>query len=141
METVMVVETTETVVGRLVGLHGEGGVCPTADEWRAILACEARPLHLLNLLKFHGDVGEEAYRRYRAGNTGPFARAGGEALYFGHAAVGFGSGEKPDWDAAILTRYPSADALAEMWLDPEFVAAHESRMEAVAASQVLVFAT
>src|SRR6266481_1227812 len=43
----------------------------------------------------------------------------------------FGLGPVNDWDAAIVTRYPSAEALAEMWLSREFIAAHKNRADGV----------
>lgn len=51
----------------------------------------------------------------------------------------FAFGSANDWDAAIVTLYPSAHALAAMWLDPEFVGAHQNRQDGVEGSQVLVF--
>lgn len=138
----------EDLVSRLVALHGEGGLCPTADDWRAIFAIgDAGPLHLLNLLKFKPSVeapggaitGAAAYGRYAAANAGPFARAGGERVYFGRVGHMFGLGEAGEWDAAIMTRYPSARALAQMWLDPDFVEAHKNRANGVERSQVLIF--
>jgi uncharacterized protein (DUF1330 family) len=41
--------------------------------------------------------------------------------------------------AAVVIRYPSARALADMWLDPEFIAAHSHRVDG-GESRVLVFA-
>ncbi len=134
------------IINELVSIHGEEGVCPTADDWRQIFEREG-PIHLLNLLKFRGSVeaadgaitGARAYARYSSGVAPVFARVGGELLFFAPVASAFGLGDAPAWDAAILTRYPSSRALADMWLDPIFIAAHEQRVDGVERSQVLVF--
>ena len=139
--------SSEDLVEQLVALHGEEGVCPTADDWRAILAVDGRVV-LLNLLAFVHYVdayagprnGALEYYEYRQAVGPAFLRAGGRELYFGEVGHRFGTAEPQRWDAAVLTRYPSARALAGMWLDPEFVAAHRSRVDGVAESQVLVFA-
>jgi uncharacterized protein (DUF1330 family) len=139
----------ESLVTRLVGLHGEGGLAPTAADWRRIFEVTGEgPLTVVNLLGFHptaassqGSVtGEQAYRRYTRATAGAFERVGGELLSFGAVAHGFGLGDHGDWDAVVVTRYPSARALADMWLDDEFVAAHADRRDGVARSHVLVSA-
>jgi uncharacterized protein (DUF1330 family) len=137
------------LVDRLVSIHGEGGACPTAADWRAIFTAGGdRPLSIVNLLRFTNEVdtpdgpgsGAAAYRRYSSATAGAFARAGGEVLFFGPAvAHAFGLGEIDQWDATVVTRYPSAEALARMWLDPEFISAHNHRVDGIARSQVLVF--
>jgi hypothetical protein len=140
-------EETNNIVRRLVAIHGETGLSPAARDWEAIFEFDGRPIEVMNLLKFKTEIetpegpvsGAAAYGRYAAGNAQPFARAGGERLYFGRVAYIFGLGAAPDWDAVILTRYPSPLALANMWLDPDFIAAHKNRTDGVERSQVLVF--
>jgi hypothetical protein len=118
-----------------------------ADDWRAIFATGNGPVRLLNLLKFRPEVaspdgpvsGAAAYARYAAGTAGAFARAGGERIFFGQIGHMFAFGEAPVRDAAILTRYPSPRALADMWLDTDFITAHENRIHGAERSQVLVF--
>lgn len=137
---------TDDLVHQLVALHGEEGICPTAADWRAILAVEGA-IHVLNLLAFKDEVltatgirsGADAYRRYTRTVADPFARVGGERVFFGAVGHVFAFGATDDWDTAILTRYPSAHALAEMWLDPAFVAAHKNRVDGVERSQVMIF--
>lgn len=137
----------EACIARLVSVHGEDGVCPTADDWRAIFTLgKQEPIHILNLLAFKPQVdtgsspisGAAAYAKYAAGVAQAFARVGGERVFFGRVGHMFGSGDLFHWDAAIVTRYPSAGALAEMWLDAEFIAAHNNRVDGVERSQVLV---
>ncbi len=134
-------------IERLVELHGEKGLCPTRSDWAEILACpEDEPLNILNLLRFQPEVqtgtglltGMEAYANYSAGVGPAFLRAGGKSLYFGKVNHIFGTVEGTDWHAAILTRYPSPAALANFWLDDEFVEAHAHRASGVESSRVLV---
>jgi len=131
----------ESLIARLVGLHGEGGLAPTATDWRRIFDVAGDgPLTVVNLLGFRAVTGEQAYHRYTRATAGAFERAGGELLYFGTVAHAFGLGDHGDWDAVIVTRYPSARALADMWLDDDFIAAHTHRHAAVTRSRVLVSA-
>ena len=138
----------EDLVRRLVETHGEEGVCPTANSWREIFRLgKETPVHIINLLKFRSEVdgpegpisGAAAYAKYTAGVGPAFARVGGQRVYFGRVGHMFALGPASDWDAAIVTRYPSADALAQRWLSPEFIDAHKSRADGVERSQVLVF--
>jgi uncharacterized protein (DUF1330 family) len=140
--------TSDDLIARLVSIHGEEGICPTEHDWRTIFAVGAgRPVELVNLLAFAPQVdtqeasisGAEAYSRYTSGISKAFARAGGELVFFGHVRHMFSFGGGDAWDAVIVTRYPSPAALAEMWLDPEFIAAHANRLDGVARSQALVF--
>jgi uncharacterized protein (DUF1330 family) len=135
------------LVEHLVALHGEEGLCPTAQDWAAILRCPAdRPVHILNLLQFKAEVqtpagpcsGFDAYGRYSASAGPPFARVGGKVLYFGKVNHIFGTVHGTDWHAAIHTRYPTPRALADFWLDDEFVAGHRHRAHGVEASRVIV---
>jgi len=141
-------QNIDSLVKQLVATHGEDGVCPTAESWREIFKLGGDgPFHLINLLKLKHRVessdgriaGAVAYGKYSAGVAGAFARVGGKRLYFGRVGHMFGLGPLNDWDAAIVTRYPSALALAEMWLSAEFIAAHKDRSDGVERSQVLVF--
>ena len=141
-------DNTESLIEKLVETHGEEGVCPTAHSWREIFRLgKDGPFHLINLLKFRSEVGAPngpisgaaAYAKYSAGVGPAFARVGGQRIYFGRVGHAFGLGPVGDWDAVIVTRYPSADALAQMWLSPEFIEAHKNRADGVERSQVLVF--
>jgi uncharacterized protein (DUF1330 family) len=83
--------------------------------------------------------GEAAYGNYVQGVGPVFQRAGGTRIFAGRVGTSFAMGPKGDWDFAIVTRYPSAAALAAMWMDADFISAHENRLDGVAASQVYVF--
>ena len=136
------------VIARLISTHGEDGICPTADDWRAIFEVSAGGVvDLVNLLTFAPEVesgdgmvsGAEAYSRYSSGISGAFERAGGELIFFGRVGHTFSFRAGEPCDAVVVTRYPSAAALAELWLDPEFIAAHKNRVDGVARSQAFVF--
>src|SRR5437660_775637 len=140
-------EAQEELIRRLVAIHGEEGVSPTAQSWSEIFRLGSDgPIHIINLLKFRPQVetpdgpisGVAAYGKYTAGVGPAFARVGGQRIYFGQVGHAFALGPLADWDAAIVTRYPSADALAQMWLSPEFTSAHTNRVDGVERSQVLV---
>jgi uncharacterized protein (DUF1330 family) len=136
----------ESIISQLITTHGEEGVCPTREDWRAIFEI-AGPIRILNLLKFKPEVsgedgkisGGEAYGLYAQGVAPVFQRVGGQRIFAGRVGASFAMGPKGDWDFAIVTRYPSPQALAAMWLDEEFIKAHENRLDGVAASQVYVF--
>lgn len=130
---------TEQLVDRLVDLHGEGGAAPTRDAWERILALPGDdPVLILNLLDFEPETGEASYARYLQGVAPAFLAAGGEQIFFGPAALCFGTEADADWDAAILTRYPSPQALANMWLADDYIEAHQAREDGLAKSLVLV---
>ena len=140
-------ENQEAVIRELVELHGEGGVCPTAAEWRAILSRPAdRALELLNLLAFVEEVetddgpasGADAYRAYTEAAAPAFERAGATLLHLAPVEQGFGTPPDQEWDMVVLTRYPTPRSVADFWLDEEFVAAHRHRADGVARSLVLV---
>jgi hypothetical protein len=134
----------DDLADRLVSVHGEGGLSPTAAQWREILAGPARELQVLTLFKFVDQVetptgtipGLDAYRRYTSRIAGPFSRAGGRVGFFANVGHTFALATDPsgDWDAAVLTRYPTPDAFAQLWLDPAFVSVHVDRVDG---SQVL----
>lgn len=140
----------ETLIAKLVALHGESGLCPKKLDWAEILCCpEDKPVNILNLLQFRPQVqtpdgavtGMEAYGSYSAGVGPAFIRTGGKTLYFGKVNHIFGTVAGTDWHAAILTRYPSPMALANFWLDQEFVVAHAHRASGVEQSRVLVMSS
>ncbi len=131
--------TQQTLVQRLVELHGETGLSPSTADWNAILSQPStEPLAILNLLEFKPEGGRDAYRAYSAAVGPAFLRVGGKRRFFGEVVHIFPAGA--GWSAAILTTYPSPQALANMWLDPEFIEAHAHRIDGVARSQVLVMA-
>ena len=136
-------------INELIAVHGEGGAAPSRSDWEAIFAIGDAPLQITNLLKFKSEVefngemvpGLTAYQNYMSGNASAFQRVGGKRLYLGLVHSAFGHNTDTDWDLVIVTQYPSADALANMWLDEEFLEAHEYRDRCIERSCVLVVKT
>ena len=137
---------SDQIISQLVDIHGEGGLSPTRADWQAIFALPGR-VRILNLLAFEDSVetdqgrvtGAEAYAAYAAAAGPVFQRVGGQREFFGPVAHLFHLNAPGTWDAAIMTLYPSAAALAEMWLDADYVVAHTSRASGLRQSQVLIF--
>lgn len=133
-------------IDELIRIHGEGGAAPTWSDWEAIFEIGDQPLQITNLLKFKAEVehdgkqvpGLVAYQAYMSGNAAAFQRVGGKRLYLGMVSSSFGMNADTDWDLVIVTQYPSAEALADMWLDAEFLEAHEHRDRCLDRSCVLV---
>ena len=134
-----------SMVQRLVATHGEEGICPSAADWQAILELPEQPFAILNLLKFRKHVevdgrelaGAAAYRQYSAAVASAFQRHGGTRLFIGRVAHFFPQ-DLDDWDLAVLARYPNPIALAQMWLDGDFISAHRHRLTGVERSGVLL---
>lgn len=135
------------MIKRIVSIHGEEGVCRTAKEWEEIMLRPAdQPVGIVNLIKFkpvvqspEGEIpGWKAYNQYME-NVGPaFLRVGGKRLFFGKVCSIFPATDGAHWDTAIATRYPTPQALADFWLDKEFIKAHAHRVEGVEHGQVLL---
>lgn len=141
------IDSTEQTASKLIDIHGEGGLSPTKEDWKVILRLPAdQPVNILNLLKFELEVqsleglvsGLEAYGKYSESVGAAFARNGGKRIFFGKVNHLFGNVPGTDWDAAIVTEYPTPIALANFWLDEEFIAGHKHRNDGVEKSRVLV---
>jgi uncharacterized protein (DUF1330 family) len=98
---------------------------------------DGEPVVLVNLVRVRAG-GEAAYRAYGAAVAPLLERVGAELLYAG-TARGCLIGDEP-WDVAVVTRYPSRRALAELVRDPEFEAAAPLRHEALEAGILHAFA-
>ena len=136
---------TSDIIDRLIAAHGEGGLSPSRADWEVILATVG-PVHILNLICFEAKVpgfssGLAAYDAYRREVGTAFARAGGKAVLLGEPKACFGIETETDWDWAILSTYPTGQALARMWLDPDFLKAHDNREIGVKRALVMVFPT
>ncbi len=135
------------MIDRIVAIHGEEGVCRTAEEWEGIMQRpQDEPIGIINLLKFkkvvqspEGEIsGWKAYNQYMASAGPAFLRVGGERIFYGRVCNIFPYADKAEWDTAISTRYPTPLALANFWLDEEFIKAHTHRVEGVEQGQVLL---
>lgn len=98
---------------------------------------DGEPIVLVNLVRLRAG-GEEAYRAYGAAVAPLLERVGAELVYTG-TARGCLIGDEP-WDVAVVTRYPSRSALAELVADPAFEAAGPLRHAALEAGILHAFA-
>ena len=100
----------------------------TPEALERFLTGDDGPVVLVNLVRLRRDGGD-AYERYREA-LGPLAaRVGAEVLYAGTSA-GTLIGEQ-DWDLALVVRYPSRQAVADLVHDPDFVTLTERRHAAL----------
>ncbi|EAQ03630.1 hypothetical protein OB2597_03382 [Pseudooceanicola batsensis HTCC2597] len=130
---------SQDIIERLVETHGEDGAVPSRGDWATILDMPGNePIFILNLLAFEPQTGQASFGQYLHGVAPAIAAAGGEQVFFGPAGLSYGTGGDTRWDAAMLMKYPSPQALANMWLDPDFIEAHQSRGDGLAKSLVLV---
>ena len=86
---------------------------------------------MLNLLRFRPDGGRERYAEYAAHVGALSHRYGVERLYVGSGGRALVAEDGQEWDAAILVRYPSRRAFADMIRDPEYRAGAHLRTEAL----------
>lgn len=99
---------------------------PTQEALQALAnSPQTGPVVMLNLLKFGGPGGREAYLRYGAAVAPLLAAVGARVVYSGRASqllVG-----DQTWDALILVEYPSRQAFLQMISTPQYLAAHAER--------------
>jgi uncharacterized protein (DUF1330 family) len=111
---------------------------PTPEALQALASSpDSGPVVMLNLLKFGGPGGRDAYLRYGAAVTPILAAIGARILYSGSAAellIG-----DQTWDAVILVEYPSRQAFLRMISGPEYLAAHTERQRGL--ERTVLFAT
>jgi uncharacterized protein (DUF1330 family) len=85
------------------------------------------PVVMLNLLKFK-PRGAADYVSYTKVAGPAVAKVGGEVLYMGKANELLNGDEV--WDYVLLIQYPSRKAFLQMINDPEYLRAHEYRLQA-----------
>jgi uncharacterized protein (DUF1330 family) len=112
----------------------DAAVTPRAGAFQGLSEKTTGPVVMVNLLKFKKDAGDgrtgaEAYAAYGAAVTDILRDYGAEVVWAGRPEQLF-SGEQTDedWDAVVLVRYPTAQALADMSASPEYGAAHHDRI-------------
>ncbi|AKB43964.1 DUF1330 domain-containing protein [Methanosarcina vacuolata] len=80
---------------------------------------------MLNLLKFRGEEGAQAYGRYMKNVSKILEARGARVVYSGKATELLVGDET--WDAIILVEYPSRKVFLEMINSPEYQKAHVDR--------------
>lgn len=129
-------DEVHAVVAALAGHHGFGGINPTEEQLRALVAADRDgPLHFLNLLAYReraaypaghelagaGLTGEQAYHRYGAVALEHIGRRGGRLVTFS-AVEAVLAGDDGPWDQIGIMEYPDTRAFLDMIADPDYVA-------------------
>ena len=107
-----------------------------------LLARHTGPVVIINLLKFKEDAGDgrtgrQAYAKYGALAAEILPVYGAEVVWTGRQQEIIAGGAQDDWDAVLLVRYPSIDALARMSASPEYRAIYHHRTAALARETVI----
>jgi uncharacterized protein (DUF1330 family) len=92
---------------------------------------------MLNLLKFKGEEGAQAYGRYMKSVSKILEARGARVVYAGNAAELLVGDET--WDAIILVEYPSRKVFLEMVKSPEYHKAHADREQGL--ERTVLYAT
>jgi uncharacterized protein (DUF1330 family) len=117
-----------------MGMSDAAAIAPKAGVFQNLIERVAGPVVMVNLLKFKQDAGDgrtgaEAYAAYGAAVTEIVQSYGGDVVWGGRPEeVFFGEDGDNDWDAVLLVRYPSAEALAAMSASPEYGAVWHHRI-------------
>jgi len=93
---------------------------PTPEQVEAFMALPARPVVMVNLLKFKAGGGALQYARYGAAVRPLLASVGARVLFSSQTAMCvYGDA---DWDAIALAEYPSPQIMLQMISSPEYAA-------------------
>ena len=105
-----------------------------------------RPLHMLNLIKFHDVVtypdgttmsGRDAYRNYGRESAPIFASLGGRIVWRGEQLAMLIGPSDEQWDLCFIAEYPNVGAFVLMIKDPDYRKAMEHRQIAVRTSRLI----
>lgn len=105
-----------------------------------------RPLHMLNLIKFHDVVtypdgttmsGRDAYRNYGRESAPIFASLGGRIVWRGEQLAMLIGPSDEQWDLCFIAEYPNVGAFVSMIKDPDYRKAMEHRQIAVRTSRLI----
>lgn len=103
---------------------------PNPEQFKALAAAaaDARPVVMLNLLKFKRGDGAREYGEYGRSVRTMVEQQGGRVIYMGRCdQVLIGDQEGQDWDSIALVEYPSRQAFIDMVSRPDYEKAHEHR--------------
>lgn len=105
-----------------------------------------RPLHMLNLIKFHDVVtypdgtimsGRDAYRNYGRESAPIFASLGGRIVWRGEQLAMLIGPSDEQWDLCFIAEYPNVGAFVSIIKDPDYRKAMEHRQIAVRTSRLI----
>ena len=129
-------EEIDHLVASLAEGHGLGGINPSEDQYRELLADEREGLvQYINLLKFKPEAeypagheladtglsGADAYMRYGEIAVRKVEERGGRLPYLNQTEQII-IGRSPDWDQVAVMEYPDREAFIDMLQDPEYLA-------------------
>lgn len=102
-------------------MHLDNQVNPTKEQFKALFSLpQDEPVVMLNLLKYKGEEGEAAYKRYSE-NIVPFLKkAEGRLIWKGntiHTVIG---SDEAQPDMVLLVEYPTVGHLIKMIQDPAY---------------------
>jgi uncharacterized protein (DUF1330 family) len=101
-------------------------IVPNDEALRALaLNPDEDTVVMLNLLKFKGEKGAQAYDRYMESVSKILEARGAHVVYVGRATELLVGDEM--WDTIILVEYPSRKVFLEMVKSPEYQKAHVDR--------------
>ena len=96
-------------------------VNPTKEQFKALFSLpQDQPLVMVNILKYKGVDGKEAYHRYMK-NVGPFLeKAQGRVLWKGNTLHTLIGDQQDQPDVLLLVEYPDIPHFARMIQDPGY---------------------
>jgi uncharacterized protein (DUF1330 family) len=99
---------------------------------------DASPIVMLNLLKYTGPDGAASYQRYADAVVPHLTAVGATVLYAGDVSRRvIGDERAVEWDAVLAVQYPSRAAFLAMVSNPEYLAIHHHRAEALETSELI----
>lgn len=123
----------EEKLAKLMAIYHDPAIWPTEEQWRSILLYpNKQPIVTTSFLQlptgevhdekvgFRGSVAE-AVEKYIEATTPIIERIGVKPIYVSGLPLTIIGDDSIQWDVVTVTRYPSAEALIELHLDPVYV--------------------
>lgn len=132
-------EQIDGIVDKLVSFYGEGGIWPTAEQWRTLLENENdEKIFVIHFFKVREKAyypddptcnisGMEALAKYGEVAQGPIERLGGQKLTHWGFNPFTAIGTDEPWDSLCVMEYPNRRAFVEVFLDPDYSRSHRHR--------------
>ncbi len=129
----------QETIAKLVSFYGDSSIVPSADQWGKAFECNiGQKICMVNFMKFREQAdypdneqasGIEAMMRYYEVSHQLVEEVGGEFIASGLFG-GILIGDKEEWDAIGIVRYPDIFAFTKVFLDPAYQACHRHRVAA-----------
>ena len=134
------IDKNEEIVERLVAMYGDGGIWPTADQWRRLINCEdAGRILVIHFFKFRDKAiypddpdcslsGEEAaFGKYAEVARKPIANLGVQKIIAMGGQTQWAIGDGEVWDYVCVMEYPNRRAFLSVFLDEAYSKSHKHR--------------